>query len=437
MKILFVENRYKTKLWEIIGREYEKLGHEIYWIVQNHMFKPSYGKIVLLPYPSPLKQEKIYTPEIKKIIAADRGLNYFGLKSDDFIFWYNNEIDLAINTIEPELVFGESTLFHELLVINACKKREILYLHPSSCRYPTNRFSFYKYDTLVPFGRSGDKMPIEEAKETAYAIGKRLKLPDYMNVKKQSLSKYQWIKDKVKLTTGYFLGERYNTPSPFMKRKITKYFASNIAKWDELGTDVNKLEDAFYILYPLQMQPESNIDVWGYPYNNQAEVVKWIVDHLKEGEKLILKPNPKSKYEISEALLGLISNNLEKVIVLKHSSRMEEIWSNINLVVTVTGTISIECIFDNKPVVMLGQGLQANQKNCIALNMNSDMRKVVEEIKLGTFPTLTDYEKVSFLNELVDTSFTGVNGDGLHNKAYLEDKLNMDAVIEAYKGILK
>ena len=55
-----------------------------------------------------------------------------------------NTISNAIEKIKPDLVFGESTLFHELLVINACKSRGILYLHPSSCRYPTNRFSFYK-----------------------------------------------------------------------------------------------------------------------------------------------------------------------------------------------------------------------------------------------------------------------------------------------------
>ncbi len=436
MKIIFVENRYKTTLWEIVGREYEKLGHEVHWIVQNHMFKPSSSNIIVLPYPKALKQEKKYTSEIKKIIKADRGLNYFGIKSDDFIFWYQNEIENAIEKIKPDLVFGESTLFHELLVINACKSRGILYLHPSSCRYPTNRFSFYKYDTLIPYGRSGEIYTDKEAKETANTIAKRLKLPDYMNVKKYSLSKTQWLKDKLKLTSGFFLGERYNTPSPFVKRKIDKHFALNIIKWENIAVDIKSLKKDFYILYALQMQPEANIDVWGHPNNNQAKVVEWIVKNLKEDEKLIIKPNPKSKYEISEELLNLISKNKDKIKVLRHSSKMDELWDYVNLVVTVTGTISIECIFNNKPIVILQHGLQIDEKNCKVINLKSELRPIIEDIKSGNFPTLSENEKIKFLRGLLNTSFKGINGDGLHNYHYLKDISNMKILLNSYIKIL-
>lgn len=47
MKILFVENRYKTGLWEVIAKEFEHKGHEIFWIVQNPMFKPSFGNVTV------------------------------------------------------------------------------------------------------------------------------------------------------------------------------------------------------------------------------------------------------------------------------------------------------------------------------------------------------------------------------------------------------
>ena len=89
MKILFVENRYKTGLWEVIAKEYQKLGHEIYWIVQNPMFKPSFGNISILPFPKKINFKKVYSSEIQKVIDSNRGLNYFGVKTDDFIFWYD------------------------------------------------------------------------------------------------------------------------------------------------------------------------------------------------------------------------------------------------------------------------------------------------------------------------------------------------------------
>ncbi|MFV8226341.1 hypothetical protein [Christiangramia aquimixticola] len=436
MRVLFVENRYKTALWEIIGHELEKEGHEVYFLVQNHMFKPSMENVKLLPYPKKLTKPKVYTPEIKKIIQADRGLNYFGIKSDDFIFWYEDKIEAIIDEINPDLVFGESTLFHELLVIKSCKKRDIRYLHPSSCRYPKNRFSFYNYDTLTPFGFSNDKLSIEDAKETAHAIGKRLALPDYMNVSKTAISNFDFLKDKARLTLGYYLGEKYNTPSPLKKRKINSYYQKQIHEWEKFAVGVEDLKDQFYILYPMQMQPEANIDVWGYPNNDQAKVVARVLADLGENEKLVIKPNPKSKYEISSGLLKLVKENPGKIIALNHASNMKELWPYIDLVVTVTGTISIECIFDNKPVVMLGQGIQTSQDNCVYLDQNESIKPVINSVKKGSFPILSEDKKVDFLQELMATSFRGINGDGLHNKGYMEDEANLAFLKESFKKII-
>lgn len=435
MKILFVENRYKTALWEIIGKMYQEKGHEIHWIVQNPLFKPSVGRINILPFPRRLNFEKIYTEPIKKIIHADRGLNYFGIKSDDFIFWYHHQIEQLIEEIEPDLVFGESTLFHELLVIDACKQRKITYLHPSSCRYPTSRFSFYLHDTLIPFGESGDQFSDEEAMLTVESIAKRKKLPDYMQVLKPNLGFKDKIQDKLKLSWGYLLGEKFNTPSPLKKLSINRHFKRNIDIWEQNASSISELDEAFYVLYPMQMQPEANIDVWGHPNNDQAAVVEWIVRSLHEGEKLVIKPNPKSKYEISDRLLSVIETHREKIIVLKHSTKMDELWPFIDLVVTVTGTISIECIFDNKPVAMFGQGIQTGQKNCIELNRNSSLREIISMVKENNFPQLTEDEKKAFLQMLVRTSFPGINGDGLHNAHYLQSK-NLDQLKIAFKNIL-
>ena len=77
MKILFVENRYKTIFWEEIATRLIDDGHEIYWIVQNHFFKPKIGKSTILPY---FKGQNIdskrYSDNLNKIIRSNRGINY-------------------------------------------------------------------------------------------------------------------------------------------------------------------------------------------------------------------------------------------------------------------------------------------------------------------------------------------------------------------------
>ena len=436
MKILFIENRYKTDLWEVIAKEYQKLGHEIYWIVQNPMFKPSFGNISILPFPKKINFEKDYTPKIQKVIDSNRGLNYFGVKSDDFIFWYEKEVEKIIEAISPDLVFGEPTLFHELLVINSCKKRNILFLHPSSTRYPSNRFSFYLYDTLTPFIGSNDQMENEVAIKTVNAIAKRESLPDYIKVLKYNLSNIDWLKDKLRLSFGYLLGEKYNTPSPIHKFRINKSYQNNIREWEKLASNVDAIKPGFNVLYAMQMQPEANIDVWGNPNSNQTDVIARILESLNKGEKLIIKPNPKSKYEISQQLLSVIKSNSDKVIPLTHSSKMDVLWDKIDLVITVTGTISMECIFDNKPLIMLGPGLQNNQRNCYVLKPNASLRTIFNSVLNKQFLTLTLNDKVNYLQELMQTSYEGTNGDGLHNLHYINDNENLDNLKGAYLDIL-
>lgn len=36
----------------------------------------------------------------------------------------------------------------------------------------------------------------------------------------------------------------------------------------------------------------------------------------------------------------------------------------------------------------------------------------------------------------MDTSFKGVNGDGLHNRAHIENKVNMNGLINSYLKVL-
>ena len=96
--------------------------------------------------------------------------------------------------------------------------------------------------------------------------------------------------------------------------------------------------------------------------------------------------------------------------------------------------LCIECIFDNKPIVILEQGLQIEEKNCKILNLKSELGPIIEDVKSGNFPTLSENEKMKFLRGLLNTSFKGINGDGLHNKSNL---INSSVLFPAYFKIIK
>lgn len=431
MKLLFIENRYKTHFFDLVAAELEKLGHEIFWIIQNPNFLPKTGNINIIKYPS--KKTKIKPNiDLSEIIESDRQLNFFKKKEISYFYYYYEKIESLIREINPEITFGESTVFHELLTIKIVKDRGGMFLHPTSCRYPSGRFSFYKFDTVQPFRGSNDLLLQSEAKNIIKNIVDRSSKPDYM--KKVTINRKHIYSDKIKILKGYFSGEKYNTPHPFVKLKKEKEKKKNITIWNKHA--IHAIDDDFFsIVYPLHLQPEANIDVWGRNRRNQLENVKGIAKNLKDNQTLYVKPNPKSKYEISQRLIDFIKLT-PNVKMLHHDVAMDAIFNDTDLFLTVNGTIALECIFTNKPVLSLVNVFFNNASNCVFLENFISLQKYILKIQNHTFPSLLDNEKVIFLNLLCKTSFKGVVSDFINNPICMSNQ-NIKEVTKAFNHILK
>jgi hypothetical protein len=436
MKIVFVENRYKTYLYESIANKLIQDGHEIYFLVQNHSFKPSkiYFQFII-KYPKNLIENNQKIDNVEKIIKSDRQINHFKKKSVGYFYYYDKEISDFLNSVSPNIVFGESTAFHELLTIENCKKKGILYLNPSTCRYPSGRFSFYKYDTLKPFKGSGKSLNDDCAIRIINQIVEKKVKPDYMKVKVIPLKII--ILDKFKKTLEFLKGERFNTPNPFIKVKLEREKKQNIERWDSTADLKVESTNKFTILFPLQMQPEANIDVWGNKYRNQTELIKKLSLILPDKTILYVKPNPKSKYELSSELYEIVSSN-ENIKYLHHTTKMVDILSEIDLVITITGTIAIECIFGNKPVITLQKTLNNEAENCKYLdNINNKELKVeIDKIRSNDFPKISLKDQIIFLNRLNETSYKGIVSDPFNDKNCTSEK-NIQDLYNAFYDILK
>lgn len=408
MKILFIENRFKTRFWEKIADcMNESAVVESHWLVQNKIFSPKRNNVYLIPYPKSSDLTVCQGQEFSELALKDRG-NYKFNNGGKHYRYYQNIIEELIYKIKPDLVVGESTLFHELICIDICKKNSILYVNPSSCRYPTGRFSFYEYDSLNVY-QTKEAIIQNKDFELASSIIKREKQPDYM-VKAKPTNIY--FAKKVKLTlnklyslVSWIFGERYNTPSPLKKIKSDFNVHCNRKIWDRdlaissfSGIDWSKT-----VLYPLQMQPEANIDVWGYPYNNQVTNLKRLLSILPKDHKVLVKPNPKSKYEISDQLIALIQNQ-ENIICLSHQIDMKDIFSKFEWVYTVTGTIAIEAILDDKKLITEGNSQYLHYPNVYVLN------------EYGIEMTDIKYKKEQLIAFLRENSSEGIVSDPISDE---------------------
>ena len=415
MRILFVENRSATLLWSQAAAGLESNGHEVFWIVQNHVYAPRTNNVHIIPYPLKCShKDSILSPDLVAIASTDRGKRYFGLSSQHYAY-YHREIEKVIADVMPDVVFGEATQFHELMIINSCKRRNIPYLAPNATRYPAGRTVFFKNDSLDPVGGSGESFTKEVALDLIQRIVNRSVIPSYMEPPKRT-----WQKKIIRLSEygriawGWFCGERYITPSPLRRIILDRKHVSAVREWDKLASERTLPDPKIHkrwVLFPLQLQPESNLDVFGQPWINQQEtMVRAAAALQKIGGYLVVKPNPKSKYEMDPALVAAAEKQ-ENVIPLPHSSLMSEVFPSAPLVLSVTGTVILECIFAGKCIATLGEHELAYLNGVCHIAQPEDVAEILEGAIGKTLYRASSDDAINTIQWLNKTSYDSLLWD--------------------------
>jgi len=436
MKILFLENRYATLIWIAIAQGLEKRGHEVHWMVQNPMFSPKMGRVHVLPFPT--NAEKRHDDSLAWLKDVDRGVRWFG---GDGTHWrpYNQRILEILKTVKPDVVFGEPTQFHELLTLENARSLGIRFLWPGGTRYPVGRLQFFDYDTINPVGGEGRNLSDAELENMLSAIIDRRVIPSYMEVAPQTglMKKWGAIKNKIIIIIGWLQGERYITPSPIKKIQLEREHARQYADWETFACQdlPNTIENKPWVLYPMQMQPETNIELWGRPWSYQTELVKRAAQALdKIGALLVVKPNPKSKYELSAALCELVKNT-PNIIALSHTTPMKAVFPHAPLVMTVTGTVILECVFAGKPIAALGNHSMTRYPSVQALNKPEDIAQALDNVQHNKVAVATRDEAKSLLNYLYKTSYPATLWDPVNRPELMTEK-NIAALISSFVDVL-
>lgn len=425
MKFAFIENRYKTIFWSAIAQELTSLGHSTTWLVQNPIFAPSTESVRIIPFPLPEELAEIdyHMPRsLSWARAGDRFINYFG-GDDRHYQHYALAIKHWLDHEQPDVVIGESTLFHEFLVIEECRARGIPYFHPSMPGYPGGRYSIYAYSSKEPLGDNRDVPSEADCLAIAEAIRKREKTPDYMippsgREPERSHPLPRSLRDRLTILRGYFQGERFNTPSPWRKWLLDRQVRQRLATWQEIVAAKAVPKGKRFVLYPLQMQPEANLDVWGQQFRDQAKLVRDIADHLPEGWHLLVKANPKSKYELSAELIDVLRQHV-RVSPIKLSEPMANVLKLVDLVCTVTGTVAVECVLSWKPVAQLGPGVLEDGAGCARLSDPIGIADLIRLIEADHFPTASDADRIRLVQRLYSTTFPGKVSDPVNSPAVM------------------
>lgn len=440
-RILFVENRGKTALWQAVAHDLRLRGHEIAWLVQNPAYRPAKGKsagaVHTLSFPPPREfHDTVWgdgwvTANFPQL-TGDRGRNHFHGNCGHYAH-YHEEIGRALRRIEPDVVIGEPTLFHEVLTAGLCRDMGIPYLHPVGTRYLGGRFSVFGYDTQHPLGSSGERLPDDEARELAEQIGGNRVVPSYM-ARRRGLDRYlmtaKLLRAQATVWLGYLRGERYNTPSLARKRQLQARLRRNIVRWESLQRLPPNPTRA--ILCPLQMQPEANLDVWGRGHSDQVATVTQMLAAAPIDVQVVVKANPKSKYEMSDALLDLAAAN-PRVCLLPLELTMPAAQRLTVGSLTVTGTVGLEAVFGKGRALSLCHPvLEAHFPAFHAPSVEDGVRRLLDDQKAGA----GDVEQgIELLQTIMDQSFPGLINEPLFDARCIAPE-NVKRVAGVLHGII-
>jgi hypothetical protein len=439
MKILFVENRYFTWILEAVAKELIALGHDIHWIVQNPMFTPSIGHVHVMPFPKAgsamMKDSDLRT----RLQESDRGVRWFGGDGSHWQHYYD-QIERIIENVMPNVVFSEVTQFHEMMASHICQQRNIPLLSPNVTRYPVGRLNFFEYNTMNPVGGEGIELSENEAEQMLDAIVGRSIQPSYMEkVQRSRLELFTNVaKDKLRIMTGWFLGERYVTPSPWTKMRLERLHAGQYQRWESfahktLPTTLNKSP---WVLLPLQMQPEANIEVWGSPWSDQTALVQRTAKALAAiGAVLVVKPNPKSKYELTAELCEVVEQ-APNIVAISHTTSMKDIFAQAPLVMTVTGTVLMECIFAGKPVASLGAHAMTRYPGVQAIDAPEDVAQKLLAVMRNEIHGANKTEAKNLLNSLYKNSYPAMIWDA-YARPELMTAENISAILKSILTVLQ
>ena len=351
--LLFVENRHVTRAYDEIALGLND-SFQINWFVFNKFYTPFSGeKHSIFPDKHSLKENFIESETDRKVLAlaaeTDRNLNYFGGNSTHYKYVLHR-VKKLLAKIKPDIVVGERTTFYEIIISEECFRLGIPYLFPQASRYPSGKLIYCLDGSNFPIELDSMILSDSEIAKDLDGICSQRIVPKYMLRPKISIKLIaQRLKNSLRDLLARSMGEVYCTPSLFRKILINFIVRRKVRKWRSFEAHPKDK----YLIYPLQMQPESNLDVDGVSFRDQYKNILEInAMCARLNISFYIKANPKAKYE----MLNMDLDNLKKngVGFLPLQSKVFDNKSNLIGVVSVTGTALIEAVLNQIPAFCLG-----------------------------------------------------------------------------------
>jgi len=444
-RIIFIGNCHKTNFWSAIAKQLTFNGYEVDWILVNrsqvHDIQANFAESKILYLPLSLKASGSFGDmKLNDLVYRDRRLRF--IRKDGLRYLRNIQApitDFLMNGHEA-LVVGELTYGYEMVTHRIVNSLPGFYwCSPFLTRRPQGKFSFF-YDEH--FSREID---IAYSKVKAIIVDQPMAM-DYVAMNKnhvRDMSSGGYILRKIKtflLNTGY----DENDPTWFSNSRSDKLKKNITWLWNRISYQfvqrlfVSELDlSKRYIIFPLHLEPELNIDTCGRYWEDQMETILKIWRQLLPNDVLLIKEHPVAignrGFTWFKKLKGY-----PNIKFIHESQDVVELLDLVEYVFTISGTMGLEAAHKGMKVLCLGSTVYDRLKNVTRVSINdfSESKNIDDLYCNYGFDTLElDFEDFSTLIE--ERSFYGdPEGDVVSNPDVYSE-VNIALVAGAFDSVCR
>lgn len=167
-----------------------------------------------------------------------------------------------------------------------------------------------------------------------------------------------------------------------------------------------------YIAFFLHYQPERTSMPEAYHYSNQWLIIKKIAANLPDGIILYVKEHPSvfiNNFDVryrNEAFYKDISK-LRNVQLIPLDCDTFDMIDKAKAIVTITGTVGVQALIRNIPVIAFGTASYRNLKNVYVDKNDMDFQKVLNQV-LNSKPLENNEQRETFI-EVAKKSISGLH----------------------------
>lgn len=439
--ICFVANFYKTFLFHELSKKLILSGVNIFWIVtklEQYNFLKEHYPVSTILY---INRTFINKPNtivddfrLNELVYGDRVFKHEIENGLKFLTHIQKPIYDFLSRNQINLVFGETTWAHELLILRIAKKRKELgcqYLEPSMVRIPNNQFGFFCNEEQNELIGTNEQESITEIVKLA--------APSYLKINDKIVKANKSIVGRLNRLNRFFNGKNIEKDDPNVI--VNKLIRSKVAAIEELNKNTyslvktvsfEQIENENYIFYGFHKQPEASIDVLGRYYEDQIVIILNLWRLLPNGWKVVVKEHTNA---IGDRSYGFYKRIMElpNVLIVNEKTDSKKIIQKSKLVATVSGTIAYEAALLKKPAITFAKVFFNRINYCRYVSLND-----LVQLDIATLANELETEpdnRLDFSNYLMKHTFSGYISD-LNTDSTVMEEQNINKLYDAFIKVI-